>query len=57
MNHFEMWLMVLSQKVDSKLLRMASLSKNLDEKKCKVAIEIVQILDLFHQNELGYTGI
>ena len=31
MNHFEMRLMLLSQKIDSKLLKMASLLKNFDE--------------------------
>ena len=51
MNHFEMRFVVLSQKVGSKLLRMASLLKNFDEKRSKMAIEIVQILDFFHWNE------
>ena len=39
--------MVLSQKVDSKVLRMESYLENCEEKKRKIATEIVQILDFF----------
>ena len=55
-NHFETRLMVLSQKVESNLLRMASLLKNFAVEKGKMASEIVQILDIF-LNKFWYTDI
>ena len=45
--NFEARLMVLSQKVDSKLHKMASELKNFDES--KMATEIIQIFDFFFE--------
>ena len=54
MNHFETRLMVLSQKVDSKVLRMAIIVREYWwREKNKMATEIVQIL----RNKVWYTGI
>ena len=42
-NHFEMHLMVLSQKVDSKLLSVARKLKNFDKKKIRMVTNISNI--------------
>ena len=54
MNHFETCLMVLSQKVDSKLLRMASLWKNINEKNNKMATEICEIVRILNFFEISF---
>ena len=57
MNHFEARLIVVSQKVDSNLLRKAIYLKNFDGKKSNMATEIVHILWVFLRNEFWYTII
>ena len=55
MNHYETCLMVVYQKEEYKVLRMANISQNilLRKKKSKMATEIVRISDFF----LACTGI